>query len=211
MCHFSSRRRVAGKDPSLGQASQAAVEAFPLQAGSGCRRADGSGRIQVPCSFLARKLTVPKSVQRQSRQGPAGFQVAVWPSLFTDHLSQSGKPGCALAVAVLCPQERGPSRRRSCWASPFSPLLEFSASLLVVPPPVNCCKWFFPCPPASTPTRHAPYSEIGEQVEGQLCKVTTEPSVLTAIQVVLPDTLATCTLLFFFFFSYCTVSTLKFV
>lgn len=153
LCHFSSRRRVAGKDPPLGQASQAAVEAFPLQAGSGCRSADGPGLCpsRCPAVFWLESSPVPKSVQRQSRQGPAGFQVAAWPSLRTEGLSQSGKPGCV--------------RRRSCWAWPFPCLSSLPASWLS--PPVSCCKWFFAALPH--PTAHIPYSEIAEQVEGQLC------------------------------------------
>lgn len=51
----------------------------------------------------------------------------------------------------------------------------------------------FPCPPT-----HPLLYEIGAQDESQLCKVITEPPVLTAIHVVVQDTLATCTLLYFF-------------
>lgn len=46
---------------------------------------------------------------------------------------------------------------------------------------------------------HIPYSQIGEQVESQLCKVITEPPVLTAIGGGLAGYLGNVYIAFFFF------------
>lgn len=71
--------------------------------------------------------------------------------------------------------------------------------------PIICLKWFFLhvliCVCTNTHTHPtSPFlSEIGEQLESQLCIVITEPPVVLVFTVVLQVTLAMCTLLFLTF------------